>query len=286
MSIVEMRDGRPAINKTEAFCTVLGGVIPEPDKLFTELFRELDAAVCAYSEEHFNASVSREALSNAHGDWYEWLLASAAWNCRIARETNRAALLLPNVSQFDAASLYTEDIYGLIQDFRHKISLAPRPVRLVTSNPDFVLINLEDIEDLAGIDAPIAEFNQADIERITNTYSGFRSRCSLLSIHGYMSVKTSLRPDRRLQLTHEGSLYKAIYAHLQTRNWIVPPRTIKFFAVATAAGPKDYEAMETIATHTITDVNVVPQRAVDELVAVNSMREANALFTRLLGGEN
>ncbi|WP_373695840.1 Cfr10I/Bse634I family restriction endonuclease [Brunnivagina elsteri] len=37
-------------------------------------------------------------------------------------------------------------------------------------------------------------------------------KCNLKDIIGYASIKTSLRPDRRLQIPHEGSLMKAIYA--------------------------------------------------------------------------
>lgn len=71
------------------------------------------------------------------------------------------------------------------------------------------------------------------LDKIDNIYRDFIGYAELDDIAGYLSVKTSLRPDRRLQLAHEGSLMKAIYTHLQTRTWTINPKGVKYYGAAT-----------------------------------------------------
>jgi hypothetical protein len=97
-----------------------------------------------------------------------------------------------------------------------------------------------------------------------------------------MSVKTSFRPDRRLQIPHEGSLMKALYAHLVTREWELTPRGLKYYAVACSVGEPDRRALKTVATHSITTVTNLPQAAVDEVFCVNNKEELRNLLDTTL----
>ena len=67
---------------------------------------------------------------------------------------------------------------------------------------------------------------------------------------------------------------KALYVHLQTRQWILKPNGLKYYAMATVVGPKDRDALKTVATHSITTVHSLPQAAVDEVYEVNSLKQA------------
>ena len=123
------------IIKDKAFVTLLGGVLPDEDTEITALLNDLDRLVRARSPK-----VSIGALSNSHGDWYEWLLAIQAWNCFVTSPNMDLAVLLPNVSRFSVANLYTPDLSELVQDLRTKVAETSQ-VQLITSNPDFVIIN-------------------------------------------------------------------------------------------------------------------------------------------------
>lgn len=101
-------------------------------------------------------------------------------------------------------------------------------------------------------------------------------------IAGYLSVKASLRPDRRLQLAHEGSLMKALYTHLQTRTWTINPRGIRYFAASKKISEADIKGLKTVATHSIIDVKSSPQSAVDELFQINTVNELDHCLTVLL----
>jgi len=104
----------------------------------------------------------------------------------------------------------------------------------------------------------------------------------LNGVRGYLAAKTSLRDDRRYQPCHEGSLAKALYAHLQTRLWVRDLIGIKIYAVAMEAGEGDIRAMKTIATHSIPSVFSTPLRAVDEVQVVSTLKQAEQLFLEIL----
>ena len=83
--------GKPQILKREALVQIRSGILPTPTETYTEVLDDLDAAIRAVAP-----SVTTPALSNAHGDWYEWLLAIAAWNAAAANPSLNLAILLPN----------------------------------------------------------------------------------------------------------------------------------------------------------------------------------------------
>src|SRR5699024_2621084 len=105
-----LTNGKPQVIKDQAFCSLLDNNIPAKEKSFDKLFSEMDAKVYA------SADVSKQAMSNVHGDWYEWLLAISAWNFCVKNPTANVPLLMPNIAQFDVASLYVDKLFQFILD--------------------------------------------------------------------------------------------------------------------------------------------------------------------------
>lgn len=271
-----LKDGKSQVIKDIAFCTLLKGKLPAKNKPIDELISDFDKEVSKVDK-----TVSKDALNNVHGDWYEWLLAISAWNYCAENKKANLALLTPNISQFDIARLYKDKLYNLIQDLRDKV-LKSSSVQLISSNPDFVIIDRKVVNAAIKKIVPITKIDQDSISIIENSFRQFSGNCDFDDIHGYVSVKTSFRPDRRLQIPHEGSLMKAIYTHLQTREWIINPKGLKYFAIATKVGNPDRAALKTVATHSITTVFSVPQAAVDEVFEVNSLQQAQEAFSQIL----
>ena len=271
-----LNDGRYQINKKESFCELLEGKLPDKDKSFTALLEEFDRKIrLPYP------NITREALSNCHGDWYEWLIAIAAWNYRIKTPKSYLALLLPNVSQYNVARLYKDELYNLIIDLRQKV-IDATDVQLITSNPDFALFDLKNIDTEELSLETIEKITPDAITKIEQAYHYLTGKCDFEDIIGYASVKVSLRPDRRLQIPHEGSLMKAIYTHLQTRRWIIQPRGLNYYAISASVNEADKRALKTVATHSITTVFNIPQAAVDEVFEINSLDQCTNVFKQIL----
>ncbi|MCA0235781.1 MAG: Cfr10I/Bse634I family restriction endonuclease [Bacteroidetes bacterium] len=268
--------GKSQIIKDLAFCSLLEGILPEADKQFSILFNEFDNEVRTEDDK-----ITREALSNVHGDWYEWLLAICAWNYFVNNQNAHLAILLPNVVQFDVATLYEKRLNDLVIDLKRKVAEVSE-VQLITSNPDFVIIDGDLAREVIGQVSEIHNITPESLMWLEGIHQMFIDKCNFEEIEGYISVKTSLRPDRRLQISHEGSLMKALYAHLQTREWITSPKGLKYYAVATKITEPDRNALKTVATHSLTTVFSLPQAAVDEVYEVNTLQQANLAFSSIL----
>lgn len=261
--IRKLKDGKSQVMKELAFSTLLCNKLPQETKTFTELILGFDKEIAKADK-----TVTKDALNNVHGDWYEWLLAIGAWNYCAEHEKANLALLTPNISQFDIAKLYNDRLYSLIQDLREKV-LASSSVQLISSNPDFVIIDRKLVNKLFPKLEKISVIDKDAIQLIETAYKKFELQCDFEDI---------IRPDRRLQIPHEGSLMKAIYTHLQTREWIINPKGLKYYAIATKVGNPDRAVLKTVVTYSITTVHNIPQAGVDEVYEVNLLQQAEIVF--------
>lgn len=259
-----------SINSRQSFCNFLGGNLPNQAQSWQELINTWAKHLMD------GEGASRGAVANVKGDWYEWLLAIEAWNLSAANQNAAIIVQLPNVSQFEVTRLYTPQLHAHIADLRAKVLASTQTVTLITSNPDFAIIQLP--QRPPQFNTPITEVTPNTLAQLEGAYQAFIDLCQFDAIKGYVSVKFSLRPDRRLQLPHEGSLMKALYRHLQTREWILGAPGIRYFGMSTAINQADVDAMQTVATHSIISVQSNPERAVDVLYQVDNRNDAAIAF--------
>jgi hypothetical protein len=265
------------INKVQVFCEEFAEGIPSEVPI-TELLARLDGR----ARDTFG-DVSGGALSNAHGSWYEYLLSIAAWNSHKRHAQPVLMFRIPNVSQFDGYRLYRPELFDMIEHLRREVA-EQAEIRLVTSNPDLVGVRVGCLDRLpTQLPDVIEDVTPEIIVGLEALHQQFIGKCDFGDIPVYASVKTSFRPDRRLQIAHEGSLVKALHVHLQTRLWITSPPKLQYFAISTSVGAADIEALKTVATHSVTTVSSLPQSAVDAVKTVNSYLQAQHLFTELQG---
>ena len=267
--------GKPTVKKHETLCAFLNGSLPSRNQSYSALITSIDAEILAQHK------VTQGALNNVHGDWYEVLLAAEAKNYFISKNLNYEIVLLPNAAQYDIFKLYKNDLGFYIDDLRLKLA-EHSDVSLITSNPDFVVIDTTNLLNNLKKTTSISKLTIDEVDTLANRYENFEGICDLNDIVGYFSVKTSLRPDRRLQLPHEGSLMKALYVHMQTRDWIINPKGLKYWAAAQSVSPADIKGLRTVATHSITNVQGDPEKAVDNIFQINSPDEAIAAFSEMI----
>ncbi|WP_417842118.1 Cfr10I/Bse634I family restriction endonuclease [Terasakiella sp.] len=268
--------GKPAIKKKEAFAKYAPEFSFDLTCSFEALLDTIDGNIKAN-----HPGIAQGAFNNCHGDWYEWLLAIAAWNRRIETGSKLAVYLLPNVKRFQVSDLYIPKISQYITDLKAK-TVETAGVELITSNPDFVIIDTTDIDLPDYFAEPIQQVSIETLDMLEQAYEHYIGKCSFSGLYGYISVKNSLRPDRRLQIAHEGSLMKALYVHIQTREWIIAPNGLKYYAISQKATSADLRALKTVATHSITSVESIPQSAVDEAYQVSTIAEAVTAFNEIL----
>jgi len=254
-------DGKYKVNKLESFCELSEDIWPYAGISFEDLFNRFDDEVWKQYP-----SVSSNAMNNVHGDWYEYIVALIFNNTAYQHNLKWVAIPLPNKKRYDLSLMYVPKWRAYITDLRDKM-MAVSNVNLITSNPDFVIIN----KDIISNELYPCEPTPSDITRLNNLYTQLEGKCELDDIKGHFGIKRTVRPDRRLQFAHEGSLQKAIYAHLQTRDWILNPKGIKYYAISSKFSDEDITGLRTVATHSIVTVNDNPKPAVDETFIVNSV---------------
>lgn len=268
--------GLPTSIDTKAcFVSSFANGLPGPTVTLTECLIKL----CDFAKS-INPATTEDALKNARGTWFEWLLAICAWNARASSGKTGVAITLPNISAFDCGHLYVPHLQSMIQHLNNEV--AKHGGELITSNPDFVLLKLGAVV-LPALPPRIATVPNAQIlTDLDSLYKGFIGQCGFDDVVGYLAAKVTLRPDRRLQIAHEGSLTKALYKHLQTRQWVTMPVGIKYYAMVTRASAADHRALRTVATHSVVDVSSIPQRAVDSVLEVPTLGEAELAFSIIL----
>lgn len=276
--VTKLTNGKYQIDSVAAYCEMLKGKVPESKQSLLGLIDAFDEQLIKVYP-----TINRNALNNVHGDWYEWFIALHAWNFHVDNPNSLIMLLLPNITQFDVVRLYIDYLYDLVVDLRMKVKESTS-VQLITSNPDFVLIDSSRFKNKLPKQyaSKISRIDAGIISMVETAYKDFANKCTYADIAGYVSAKISLRPDRRLQIPHEGSLMKAIYTHLQTRQWIIHPKGLKYYAITTKATDADKKALKTVATHSLTSVFDIPQAAVDEVFEVNTLAKCSQVFSSIL----
>ncbi|MFA0689270.1 type II site-specific deoxyribonuclease [Vibrio cyclitrophicus ZF205] len=266
-------NNKPVIKVAESFSCVITSV-PEGEWDYKSSLSQIQEVVLAQDK-----TIKSGAFSNVRGTWFEWMVSIDSYNHWVENDHNLLLLNLPNIRRFDSASLYLPEIFDFVQDLRTKLENS-LDIQMITSNPDYVIIDTSRL----GKNFKREKFtvvSKSSLEELDSLYSNIINQCELDDIVGYFSLKTSLRPDRRLQIAHEGSLTKAIYVHLQTRSWLMEPRGIKYFGGALAMSDADVRGLKTVATHSITTVMSKPERAVDEVFTINNRTQLDKAISEM-----
>jgi len=282
---IDKRDGLPKINIKNSFCNHFNSAATQcgEDASFKDIFGTMDTAIKDEWAEILGTAPSPDlskslqgALNRAHGAWYEYIISIESWNYSVA---NDSFLLvnLPNKNGFSVHQLYTREFSGKIDDFKEKLQSVGAD--LITSNPDFAIVaNPETRFEDERCTIDTESVSPRDIEALEELYRTFTGSLHLNDLKGFVSAKTSFRADRLFQMPHEASTMKALYIHLQTRDWIIDAPGIKYYSMAMGYGRKDTENLKTVATHSITTVQHRPEPVVDRLFKVDSIRSLHESF--------
>lgn len=221
-----------------------------------------------------------QAFSNTRGFWFEVFIAVHAWNYRIRHNLDDVLIVkMPNVSSFDFRRIFEEKTDRMLKQL--EISLLKNNVRLITSNPDLLIVEQEDLI-LDEHNIPISCLGTQSIMDAVNLYKVLENKCRWNSLKAGIGVKTSLRPDRRLQLVHEGNILKSLFAHLKMRHWNREESFEYYGASSEIISGADDDALQTAATHTIVNVDSLPERAVDGLYSLLTFDDIEKMLDTIL----
>lgn len=246
-----------------------------------DLLKSIEANVVGFAKKKGLKIPSQGAFNNARGDWLELILAAYFWNAVIDRKTDMLILRLPNVAKMEFIELFDKEAQERIRSGLMR-TLEEHDARLDMSNPDLIGVRVKRSElprefrkriDCLGVD---------EAHMLFEAYKYLIGRCSYDSISFGVSVKTSLRGDRRYQIVHEGSIVKAFIAHLQTRYWDTSFETKFYGAVTENVSENDHEIFRTAATHSIVNVFSPSVRAVDKVYHIPTTDDVNDMIEKII----
>lgn len=270
---------RARIKPLAVFVEVFGGGLP--DLYIDDALEQLGQHASRVARAKGLDVPSREALSNTRGYWMELIVALAAWNYTVRRGLQDLVIAkLPNVRTFDFRHLFdgpTREMLAKLED-----TLSSTGHRMITSNPDLVIIKQADLP-LPNVPRVPDVMTSEYLQTIMNLYTYLAGLCIWTSVRAGIGLKTSLRPDRRLQLVHEANIVKAIFAHLRNRHWERQMLFKYYGAAGEQVNQADLEALRTVATHSITDVNSHPEFAVDGLFSILRISDIDTMLDTIVG---
>ena len=219
-------------------------------------------------------------FNNVRGDWLEQILAVIFANLTATGEYGNTVITrLPNTGTMPYQELFGPTARAYLTDLYD--SLEEHHISMTMSNPDFVCVtNLSD-EVFAAIRGPFT-LKVTDIETLWDAYKSIQGRCDPFHIPFVLTVKTSVRPDRRYQIVHEANIVKALAAHLASRYW---KRDLYIPFYALIAGPvsdSDRKVLRNPVTHTLVQVSWDPAPVVDSVYSIDSIAEVQTIISNLL----
>jgi hypothetical protein len=218
-------------------------------------------------------------LRNSRGEWLEYVLKIVFWNIAVEFNEGKTVIVkLPNATQLRFRDLYESRAKGYLEELF--VSLGNRGMDMQMSNPDFLCVtNLADDIDLPSKQVVVSE---ESLKALDTAYQKLQGRCAADSVPFVLTVKTSVRPDRRYQIVHEANVVKSLVAHLAGRFWQQDLYTAFYAMVASNVSAADRNALRNPATHTLVQVNWTPVPLVDEVYQIDTVQGVKDIIKKLL----
>lgn len=263
----EQENGKFSVNKKEAFCALIKKFPLSDSDNLKLYFERWDSYI-----KDLKPKITRGSLNNCHGDWYEWLIAITSWNCRQSDNIQQVALLVPNVKRLDIHKLYTQDVQSVVETIKNNARSVG--VNFISSNPDFVVAQVPKVEKKLF---QLSCISVEDLEFLENYYLNLIDKTSFQDITGFLSVKTSFRPDRRLQIAHEGSSIKAMH-HYVASSLNQKTKKLYYQAISINATQADLKALRTLAPHSMAEGSQSLEPAIDNVEKIDCLDSAKKFF--------
>ena len=231
----------------------------------------------------FGKKISGGAINNSRGAWLESILGSIFWNvvATLPKTQDCCLIKLPNATGFNLVNLFEPDAKYVIESGLFR-TLEQQNIQMNMSIPDFLFINQLPEEVSVNYRTTIEDLTVTSQDIMSQAYQQVLNQCRYDSLKFAISVKSSLRPDRRYQVVHEGNTVKALIGHLQVRFWDTSFQTKFYIMCAGRVSDQDRNIMRSPATHSITDVHAQVIPAIDEIFEVHSTYEVEDLVKRLI----
>ncbi len=199
--------------------------------------------------------------------------------CRGQRWTYRNREL-PNANQLSFHELFESRSREYLEELF--LSLENDDIAMEMSNPDFLCVtNLPG--DVARHFSDSLVMSSGTIDRLNNACQQVIGKCHANSVPFVLTVKTSIRPDRRYQVVHEANVVKTLMAHLSGRFWDKDLYSAFYAMVVERVTESDRQVLRNPATYSLVQVSWQPVALVDDVFHIETLDQVKGIVQELLG---
>lgn len=292
---------KASVPSTEILAYKYSTSLPLPTDSFSSIIEGLQAetrSLFALKVPNTPLPPSTNSFSNCNGRWAEYAFAAAAWNklaeINLVNQQMQIDVIYILVKLPDYKGLNTKWTNILCNNLQDEISTFDRDssdpdviaaghrlFTLYASNPDAVILKYT-CDELANLQLslqPTSGISDLSLDSQTKMDKMFREVAGTVTpsknIVAFISMKNSLRPDRRYQFVHEGDNIKAHLMYLKNRRIDATVSFAnKFYAISFKQLSQADETITDIAsTACVASGLVEPIWSVDKLFACITIRD-------------
>jgi hypothetical protein len=221
------------------------------------------------------------AVNQYRGMWFEDLVVLDWYRTALAllgqRPDALIALPMPKRTELELESLWVPAIRDLVSKLEQDLKAHDTVMR--ASNPDLILIRASSLERHCAATWHRVKAAADDHERVlamSNVARALVSRLEYDELAGVMSLKTSLRVDRKVQPLQEANRIKALRKYIRTRIWRRNDSPFGFFVTLMEPPkgkphPSSPEIFYTnVLLYSIVAIDERPSAAVDGVLRITS----------------
>lgn len=221
------------------------------------------------------------AVNQYRGMWFEdlvvldWL--QAATGLLKHRADALVAIPMPKRTELELEALWIPDIRELVDRLEQDLKLHGTVMR--ASNPDLILVKASVLARYApatwtAVNA--ADDEQSKVRLISGIAHELAGQLGYPELAGVMSLKTSLRVDRKVQPLQEANRIKALRKYIRTRTWQREDSPFGFFvALMEERKGKQHSGgaevfFSNVLLYSIVAIDERPSAAVDGVLRITS----------------
>ncbi len=224
----------------------------------------------------YNKPLKQGSLNNCRGTWHELAFVMEAHRSILRSTKDLYLIKMGNEISIKFWEIYNQESREKYQSLVGRLNHKDNPIFIRCSTPDFVVVSRDVISNSAG--SQILQSQSPSLLEINELYKVIKSNCTPDRIKGFISLKTSNRPDRRYQILVEANVTKF------ASKYIHPPDCPLRFDVIGESNSSDIEVfkaplMSTLPLTLDGDIDLV-ERAIDDETNITSSSQLDSYWGR------
>jgi hypothetical protein len=224
----------------------------------------------------YGSTVTQGSLNNCRGTWYELAFMMEAHRSILRSTEDLYLVKMGNENSIKFWEIYDRSSRQDYEQLLTQLEQREQSIFIRCSTPDFVVVNREVI--LNSPNNAILQSQSPSLRSINELYKVIKNQCQPNWVKGFISLKTSNRPDRRYQILVEANVTKFASKYIHT-----PDRPLRYDIIgeSTASDSQVFQAplMSTLPLEIDSNIDRV-ELAIDSELNITSGSELDSYWAR------